>query len=156
MLETFSEAFEGLNAFLRTLPAPVTQWGHPLMMGIVLGVVGNVVAVQGWRARQFQDQKARAFHRLWAPILLTFFALGYVGGVWSLLIQQKPILQSPHFWTGTLALALLALNGGLSLSGFWGDKPQVRSFHAVFGILVLSLLFVHAALGVRLGLSLAS
>ncbi|MBD2103663.1 DUF4079 domain-containing protein [Leptolyngbya sp. FACHB-261] len=126
------------------------------MMAIVLFVVGNVVAAQGWRARQYKDEQARQFHRLWAPLLLTFIALGYVGGVWSLVLQHKRIMHSPHFWTGTVAVVLLALNGAISLSGFLGNQDKLRTFHAVFGVLVLSLLFVHAAFGVRLGLALNS
>jgi hypothetical protein len=39
------------------------------------------------------------------------------------------------------------------LSGFAGNKPSLRILHAYLGSTVLCLLFVHAALGLKLGMS---
>jgi hypothetical protein len=80
-------------------------------------------------------------------------ALGYTGGLLSLVMHHQPILESPHFWTGSIVLLLLLINGAISLSGFAGNKPSLRILHAYLGSTVLCLLFVHAALGLKLGMS---
>ncbi|NJL00281.1 MAG: DUF4079 domain-containing protein [Spirulinaceae cyanobacterium SM2_1_0] len=153
---------EPVAAWFRQLgtPEPIVQWGHPLMMSIVIFVMGSFVGWAGWRGRILAATggeaalKPRQDHRQLAPWLFVFIALGYIGGVLSLAIQEKPLLQSPHFWTGSVAVAVLGLNGVLSLSGFFGDKTTVRNLHAYLGSAALMLLAVHALLGLQLGLSL--
>jgi thiosulfate reductase cytochrome b subunit len=51
-------------------------------------------------------------------------------------------------------LLLLAANSALSLSGFGGNRETWRTAHAYLGSLILCLLFTHALLGLKLGLSL--
>lgn len=159
-MTTLSELLEPIAAWFRSLgiPEPITHWGHPAMMGIVIFVMGSYVAYAGWRGRLASDKdiaaKNRADHRKLAPLMFLFLALGYTGGVLSLVMQQEPILESPHFWTGTAAIALLAISSTLSLSGFWGDKSSLRMFHAYLGTVTLGLLIIHTVLGVKLGLSL--
>lgn len=153
LLEPIAAWFRGLG-----IPEPITHWGHPVMMGIVVLVMGSYVGYAGWMGRVATDKdlalKSRTDHRKLAPWMATFLALGYTGGVLSLVMQQKPILQSPHFWTGSVVLVLLGLNGVLSLSGFFGDRPAFRMTHAYLGTLALLLLIVHGALGLKLGLSI--
>jgi fucose 4-O-acetylase-like acetyltransferase len=86
--------------------------------------------------------------------MFLFIAMGYTGGVLSLVMQQHSILESPHFWTGTVVLGLLGLNGLISLSGFGGNQTSLRTVHAYLGSAALILLFVHAVLGINLGLSI--
>lgn len=140
------------------MPEPIIHWGHPLMMGIVVFVIGGVAGVSGWRARVFASgedaKKARLKHRQAAPLLLLFISLGYTGGILSLVMQGQPILESPHFWTGSAAIVLLGLNGVISLTGFGGDKANLRKFHAYLGSTALILLFAHTLLGLKLGLSI--
>lgn len=151
---------EPIAAWFRSLgiPEPITHWGHPAMMGIVIFVMGSYVAYAGWLGRLAADKgialKNRADHRKLAPLMFLFLALGYTGGVLSLVMQQKPILESPHFWTGTAAIGLLAINSTLSLAGFWNDKASLRMLHAYLGTVLFGLLIVHTVLGVKLGLSL--
>lgn len=150
-LEPIAAAFRNLG-----VPKLVVAWGHPLMMGIVIFVLGSFVAWAGWRARLAPAAegaaKFRADHRKLAPLMFIFLALGYTGGVLSLVMQQHSLLESPHFWTGSAVLVLLGLNGMLSLSGFWGDRS--RTAHAYLGSIAMAVLFIHAALGLKLGLSL--
>jgi hypothetical protein len=159
-MTSLSELLEPIAAWFRSLgiPAPITQWGHPAMMGIVIFVMGSYVAYAGWRGRLAADKevaaKNRADHRKLAPLMFLFLALGYTGGVLSLVMQHKPIFASPHFWTGTAAIGLLATNSSLSLAGFWGDKSGLRMLHAYLGTVAIGLLVVHTALGIKLGLSL--
>ncbi|MBD2036380.1 DUF4079 domain-containing protein [Leptolyngbya sp. FACHB-321] len=159
-MTSLSELLEPIADWFRSLgiPAPITQWGHPAMMGIVIFVMGSYVAYAGWRGRLAADKevaaKKRADHRKLAPLMFLFLALGYTGGVLSLVMQHKPILESPHFWTGTAAIGLLATNSSLSLAGFWGDKSGLRMLHAYLGTVAIGLLVVHTALGIKLGLSL--
>ncbi|WP_293110819.1 DUF4079 domain-containing protein, partial [Moorena sp. SIO3I6] len=61
-------------------------------------------------------------HRKIAPWMFIFIAGGYTGGVLSLVMQYQPILESPHFWTGSIVLILLAANGVIALTGFGGNK----------------------------------
>jgi hypothetical protein len=127
-------------------------------MGIVVLVLGSYVAYAGWQGRLATDKdvaiKSRADHRKLAPLMTLFIALGYTGGVLSLVMQKQPILHSPHFWTGTVVLGLLALNGTLSLAGFWGDKQVLRMSHAYVGTLAFLLLLIHGIFGLKLGLSI--
>ena len=140
-------------------PEFIVHWGHPLMMAIVVFVIGSVAGVSGWRARVFatgeeESKQARLKHRQAAPLLLLFISLGYIGGILSLVMQGKPILESSHFWTGSSAIVLLGLNGIISLSGFGGDKANLRKGHAYIGSTALIVLFAHALLGLKLGLSI--
>ncbi|MFS8780731.1 DUF4079 domain-containing protein [Synechococcus sp. R55.6] len=163
-LQPVAQFFAGLN-----LPQPIVQWGHPLMMGIVVVVMGSFVGLTGWRGRTLRlaaasptsegslpesAQKPLLDHRKLAPWMATFIALGYTGGILSLVMQGKPLLSSPHFWTGSLVLLLLAVNGALSLSGFGGNRAALRTTHAYVGSLILCILFAHALFGLKLGLSL--
>lgn len=153
LLEPIAAAFRSLG-----MPEPIVHWGHPAMMATVIFVMGSYVAYAGWQGRLAQDKevaaKRRADHRKLAPWMFLFLALGYTGGVLSLVMQHKPILESPHFVTGTIALGLLTVSSTLSLSGFWGDKPVLRIFHAYLGTVTMGLLIVHTVLGFKLGLSL--
>lgn len=155
-----TELLEPIAAKFRDLamPEPIVHWGHPVMMGIVIFVMGSYTAYAGWNARLSADKevadKSRADHRKLAPLMFAFLVMGYSGGLLSLVIQKQPILESSHFWTGTIALGLLATNSILSKAGFWGDKAALRMTHAYLGTVVMLLLIVHAAFGINLGLSL--
>jgi hypothetical protein len=159
-MTNLSELLEPIAAWFRSLnlPEPIVHWGHPVMMGIVIFVMGSYVGYSGWQGRLAQDKdiaiKSRADHRKLAPFMFLFLALGYTGGILSLVMHRHPILESPHFWTGSIALILLAANGLLSLSGFWGDKTSLRMIHAYLGTVALGLLVIHSVLGVKLGLSI--
>jgi hypothetical protein len=83
-----------------------------------------------------------------------FMAAGYTGGVLSLVMQHHPILESPHFWTGTIVLLLLLINGTIALTSFGGNKAALRTAHAYLGSTALCILFLHAVLGLKLGLAL--
>lgn len=98
--------------------------------------------------------QSRNAHRQLAPWLFVFLAGGYTGGILSLVMQQKPLFESPHFWTGSLVLILLLINGVISLSGFFGNKAGLRAVHAYLGSTTLLIMFVHAVLGLNLGISL--
>jgi hypothetical protein len=155
-----SELLEPIAAWFRSLnvPEPIVHWGHPVMMGIVVLVLGSYVAYAGWQGRLAADKdvaiKSRADHRKLAPLMTLFIALGYTGGILSLVMHKHPILHSTHFWTGTVVLGLLALNGTLSLAGFWGDKQALRMSHAYVGTLAFLLLLIHGIFGLKLGLSI--
>ena len=160
MEETIKEYLQPIANWFNTLgtPEPIVHWGHPLMMGIVVFAMGSFVGLTGWRSRIVADQEKaqgnRDEHRKIAPWLFLFIALGYTGGVLSLLMQGQPILESSHFWTGSSAILLLGLNGLISLSGFGGENPNLRTVHAYLGSIALIVLLVHAALGFQLGLSI--
>lgn len=152
---------EPIAAWFRSLgiPEPIVHWGHPLMMAIVVLVMGSFVGLTGWRGRVVEDKdtalQSRKDHRKLAPWMFLFIALGYTGGVLSLVMQQKPIFESWHFWTGSLAIALLGLNGAISLFGFRSKQGlQLRAVHGYLGSIALCLLFLHGLLGLKLGLSL--
>ncbi len=152
-LEPFANQFRGMG-----IPEPIVRWGHPLMMAIVVFVMGSFVGLAGWRGRTVNDKatasKSLADHRTLAPWLFLFMAAGYSGGVLSLVMQHHPILESPHFWTGSIVLLLLLINGIIALSGFGGNKAFLRTAHAYLGSTALCILFLHAVLGLKLGLSL--
>jgi magnesium-transporting ATPase (P-type) len=150
-LEPIADWFGSLG-----VPEPIVHWGHPVMMGIVVVVMGSFVAWAGWQGRMATDPevaaKNRADHRKIAPWMFLFITLGYTGGVLSLVMQGQPIFESGHFWTGSFVVALLSINGLLSY-GF-GVNKSLRTVHAYLGTAVMGLLIVHAVLGLQLGLSI--
>ncbi|MFN3360298.1 MAG: DUF4079 domain-containing protein [Pseudanabaenaceae cyanobacterium] len=152
-LEPIAQQFNQLG-----VPEPIVHWGHPFFMAIVIFVMGSFVGLAGWRGRLVSDpeEKAKnlADHRKIAPLMTLFLAMGYTGGLLSLVMQKQPLLESPHFWTGSAVLVLLFVNGTISLTGFAGNQALLRSTHAYLGSAILCLLFVHALLGLKLGLSL--
>lgn len=160
MSERLSDLLEPIAAWFRTLgvPEPIVHWGHPLMMGIVVVVMGSVVGLTGWRGRQVVDgaeaAKSKMSHRSIAPLMFLFIALGYTGGVLSLVMQRQPILESPHFWTGSLAILLLAGNAVIAATRFGQNRAALRTAHAYLGSTALCVLFLHAVLGLKLGLAI--
>jgi hypothetical protein len=161
-MANLSELLELIAAWFRSLgtPEPIVHWGHPIMMAIVVFVMGSFVGLTGWRGRVLTEVKAdeaiesKADHRKLAPWLLFFLAAGYTGGVLSLVMQRQPILESSHFWTGSVVLVLLTINAILAGIGFGGNKALMRTIHAYVGSIALAILLVHAFLGLRLGLSI--
>lgn len=160
MSSSLSQTLEPIAAWFRSLniPEPIVHWGHPAMMAIVVVVMGGFVAWTGWQGRLSEDKKAAAKyrneHRKIAPAMTLFMTLGYIGGVLSLVMQQKPILESPHFWTANVALLFLFLNGAIASTNFGGNKPGLRMFHAYLGSAAMGILLLHAFFGIKLGLSI--
>ena len=141
-------------------PEPIVHWGHPLMMATVLFAMGSAVAYAGWRGRVLATTntelavKNKSDHRKIAPLMYLFLVLGYTGGVLSLVMQGQPILESPHFLTGTIVVALLTVNAIIAATGFIGNKELAKTVHAYVGSTALLIAVVHAALGLKLGLSI--
>lgn len=161
MGEQLSQSLEPLAAWFRSLgiPEPIVHWGHPVMMGIVVLVLGSFVAYVGWRSRLTTDgevvAKSRTSHRQLAPLMFLFITLGYTGGVLSLVMQNQPIFESPHFWTGSFVIILLGINSVIAATSFGGEnKETFRTVHAYLGSVAMILLIVHGILGLNLGLSL--
>jgi fucose 4-O-acetylase-like acetyltransferase len=154
LLEPIADWFRNFG-----MPEPIVHWGHPLMMAIVVFVMGSFVGLAGWRGRMLAtvDEaaavKSRLEHRRLAPLMFLFMALGYTGGVLSLVMQQQSILKSPHFWTGSIVLILLGLNGLIAWTGFGVGNLTKRTVHAYLGSAALCLLFLHAVFGLKLGLA---
>ncbi len=141
-------------------PEPIVHWGHPLMMAIVAFVMGSAAAIAGWKGRTLATTKTevaiknKADHRKIAPLMYVFLLSGYTGGVLSLVMQGQPILESPHFVTGTIVISLLTINALLAATGFIGNKETARTVHAYVGSAALIVLVAHAAFGLKLGLSI--
>lgn len=162
MSESLSALLEPIAAWFRSfnMPEPIVHWGHPLMMGIVIVAMGSSVGWSGWRGRTMIDTdkeaalKSRADHRKLAPLMTLFITLGYTGGILSLVMQGHPILQSPHFWTGSALVLVLWSNGLMAFLGFSKDDGSLRTVHAYLGSAALVLMVVHALFGLKLGLSI--
>lgn len=141
-------------------PDPIIHWGHPVMMGIVVFVMGSLVGLAGWRGRTLATTdndaaiKNKVQHRKTAPLMYFFLVAGYTGGVLSLVMQGQPILESPHFLTGSVVIALLTINALIATTGFIGNKATLRTVHAYVGSTALGIMLVHALLGLKLGLSI--
>lgn len=154
-IEPIANWFSGLGT-----PEPIVHWGHPLMMGIVAFVMGSAVALAGWRGRTLATTNAevaiknKADHRKIAPLMYVFLLSGYTGGILSLVMQEQPILESPHFLTGTVVISLLTINAVIAATGFIGNKETARTVHAYVGSAAMIILVAHAVLGLKLGLSI--
>lgn len=155
-----TELIEPIAQFFKSLgvPQPIVHWGHPFFMAIVIFMMGSFVGLAGWRGRLITDAptsiKSFDDHRKLAPLMTAFLAAGYTGGLLSLVMQGKPVLESPHFLTGSAVLTLLFINAAIAVSGFAGNKPFLRNAHAYLGSATLCLMFFHAALGLKLGLAI--
>jgi fucose 4-O-acetylase-like acetyltransferase len=153
MLEPLAAQFRDLN-----MPEVVVHWGHPAMMGIVIFAMGTFAGITGWKGRLATDNDVKlaqlADHKKVAPLMALFLAMGYTGGVISLVVQEQSIFESPHFWTGSIVLLLLLSQGLLTLAGFWGDKAKIRTAHAHLGSVTLGVMVLHAVFGLTLGLSI--
>ena len=154
LLEPIASQFRGLN-----LPAVLTHWGHPFFMSIVMFIMGGYGIYAGWKGRLLTVAdpevaiKNKSDHRKIMPAMFGFMAIGATGGVLSLVIQKHEVMASPHFLTATIVLTFLALNSAVSFTGFGGNKPGLRKFHAYFGSGIMVMMIVHALMGLRLGLS---
>ncbi len=156
-----TEILEPIASWFRSMgiPDPIVHWGHPAMMGTVIFVMGSFVAWAGWQGRLAKGKDEDAVvknlsnHRKIAPWMFLFLALGYTGGVLSLVMQEQALFESPHFWTGSVVLLLLLVNGIISLTKFGGNQATLRTVHAYLGSAAISLMFIHAFLGVKLGMS---
>ncbi len=155
LLEPLASQFRALN-----LPEPLTHWGHPFFMSIVMFAMGGYGAYAGWKGRILtaSDPQAalasKAEHRKIMPAMFAFMAIGATGGILALVIQKHAVLASPHFLTGSIVLTFLAINSLISVTGFGGNKPELRKVHAYFGSTILVLMVVHALMGLKLGLSI--
>ncbi len=156
-----AEILEPIASWFRSMgiPQPIVHWGHPVMMGTVIFAMGSAVGLTGWRGRLTKGKDEDAVvqnlsnHRKIAPWMFLFLALGYTGGVLSLVMQEQDLFASPHFWTGSVVLLLLLVNGIISLTKFGGNQAVLRTIHAYLGSAALSLMVIHAFLGVKLGMS---
>lgn len=159
--KSLSAGLEPIASWFRSLgtPEPIVHWGHPAMMAIVVLVMGTSVVWTGWQGRLLtatDDAAAaqkRMEHKKIAPLMFLFIVLGYTGGVLSLVMQEQPILASPHFWTGSVAIALLAINSLIAAFGFSKGKG-FRTVHATVGSIAMAILIVHGIFGLQLGLSI--
>ncbi|MBE9192667.1 DUF4079 domain-containing protein [Gloeocapsopsis crepidinum LEGE 06123] len=155
-----TEVLEAIALWFRSLgiPESIVRWGHPAMMAIVIFAMGSFVGFAGWRGRVATDKaitsKSLADHRTLAPWMFLFMALGYTGGVLSLVMQRQPIMESPHFWTGSSLLVLLLVNAAIALFGFGRDQGTLRTIHAYLGSTALGLMVLHAVFGLKLGLAI--
>jgi hypothetical protein len=160
MKETIKEILQPIADVFSSMemPEPIIHWGHPLMMGIVIFAMGTFAGITGWRIRTSQDKEVVASnkgeHRKVAPLMFLFITLGYSGGILSLIMQGEDIFSSVHFWTGSLVISLLGLNGLISVTGFGGDKASLRTAHAYLGSFALLVMVAHAIFGLKLGLSI--
>lgn len=139
------------------VPEPVIHWGHPGNMAVVLLAMGGYGAVYlGWQIRTSDKEEvitmAKDMHPKLAGGMALFFAAGALGGMISLIMQDKPIFESTHVVTGLIGLGLLSFQALLPL--FFAEDPSVRTAHAFFGSSIMALFVVHAGLGLQLGLSL--
>jgi hypothetical protein len=160
-MSSIRSTLEPIAAWFGSLgvPEPIVHWGHPAMMGIVLLAMGSFAGITGWQGRRLAatdpeaSTKNRTEHTKVAPLMFLFIAMGYTGGVLSLVMQDKPIFESPHFWTGSTIILLLSTNALLAATKF-GGQASLRTAHAYIGSVALLLFVLHAVLGINLGLSI--
>jgi uncharacterized membrane protein len=155
LLEPIASQFRVLN-----LPEPLTHWGHPFFMSIVMFVMGGYGVYAGWKGRLLTANDAesairnKANHQKIMPVMFVLMVIGGTGGLLSLVIQKHQVMASSHFLTATVVLILLSINGLISGTGFGGNKPGLRKFHAYFGSIIFGTMIIHALMGLKLGLSI--
>jgi Protein of unknown function (DUF4079) len=154
LLEPIASQFRALN-----LPTLLTHWGHPFFMSVVMFAMGGYGAYAGWKGRLLTAIdieaaiKNKTDHKKIMPAMFGFMAIGATGGILSLVIQKHEVMASSHFLTATIVLAFLAINSLISFTGFGGNNPGIRKFHAYFGSAIMGMMVIHALMGLKLGLS---
>jgi fucose 4-O-acetylase-like acetyltransferase len=162
MGESLSQLLEPIASQFRlfNLPEPLTHWGHPFFMSIVMFAMGGYGAYAGWKGRLLTATdadaavKSKTEHKKIMPAMFAFMAIGASGGLLSLVIQKHAVMESSHFLTAIAVLSLLVVNGLISVTGFGGNNPRRRKAHAYLGSGILVVMIVHALMGLKLGLSI--
>jgi Protein of unknown function (DUF4079) len=162
MGESLSQLLEPIASQFRSLhlPEPLTHWGHPFFMSIVMFAMGGYGAYSGWKGRMLMATdldtalKSKSDHKKIMPAMFAFMAIGASGGLLSLVIQKHAVMASSHFLTAIAVLSLLVINGLISGTGFLGNNPGLRKVHAYLGSGILVVMIVHALMGLKLGLSI--
>jgi hypothetical protein len=117
-------------------------YAHPVaMVGVVilgLAVLREGLALRSRRLRGLRRSTAR--HRRLAKILMPAMALGWLGGVASMvLIRHEEMFGSIHWPFGTSALVLLSAGGVIGLQmerGRWLDQRTAHVAFGAFGMLM--------------------
>ena len=139
------------------IPSALIKWFHGVNMGIVLATMATFGAFLGWKIRggegdiEFTGKTARELHPTLMGLAFLFFFLGGQGGLVLLDVQNQPILNSTHFVTGSIGIALLAFQGLLPKFFASENGEGLRTVHAYLGSATMLLLFVHAGFGLQLG-----
>ncbi|KAA8495654.1 hypothetical protein FVE85_1809 [Porphyridium purpureum] len=149
-LETLAKGFSGV-------PEPVTKYGHPVMMSIMVAAMGGGGAYLGWAGRLNPDKKAGVKQKqLHEQLMVAFWLLAFMGasgGILSTVLQGYDILESEHAKSAGLVLALLTLEAIIAYSGF-GSTPkakiQGRKVHAYIGAATMAAFLVHAGFGIQM------
>lgn len=139
-------------------PEWIIHWFHALNMATVLFAMGGYGTYLGYQIRKgegdaeaFGGDTVRSLHPKLMGGMLFFFFLGGQGGLVFTLMENRPLLGSPHAISAFAGLALLGAQAaiGATMKG----KPGARTFHTYLGTGIMSLFFVHAGLGLANGLS---
>lgn len=128
-------------------------------MATVLLAMGGYGTFLGWQIRAGNggdptfgtpDTAAELHPKLMAGMTI-FFAAGGQGGLLFNLLQNKPLLESPHAVSALAGLMLLLANG--VLGSVMGDSPNLRTTHAFLGTALMLVFAIHAVLGIQLALA---
>jgi hypothetical protein len=154
-LEPIASQFRAMN-----LPEPLTHWGHPFFMSIVMFGMGGYGIYAGWKGRLLTATdvdaaiKNKTEHKKIMPVMFLMMVIGASGGLLSLVMQNHAVMGSSHFLTAVAMLSLLTINGLISGTGFGGNNPGFRKAHAYLGSSIVIVMVVHALMGLKLGLSI--
>mmetsp|Transcript_26452 Transcript_26452/g.41870 ORF Transcript_26452/g.41870 Transcript_26452/m.41870 type:complete len:269 (-) Transcript_26452:311-1117(-) len=144
------------------LPGFFYKWFHAGNMAIAGGAMGGYGTWLGFETKAgrgddpawgaLNGETKRELHKLLMAGAALVFAAGGLGGVTFMLTLNKSVFDSPHAVTGMAELLLFATQAGLAIS--MGSNPELRKAHASLGSITMGILLAHAALGLKLGLSL--
>lgn len=147
-----------------SIPEPVVEYGHPVMMTIMVAAMGLGGAYLGWAGRLNPDKRAGVKQKQTHATIMGAFTLlaflGASGGMLSVAMQGFPVGQSAHSLSAVLVLVLLTFNGIYAGTGFGaGNKrgkeateamAQGRRLHAYLGAFIVGALLLHAFLGAQI------
>lgn len=143
------------------IPEPVTTYGHPAMMGLMVLGMGLPGTLIGWNGRLNENKKNGVQQKkLHENIMLAFYLLTFFGGFGGTLATAMggyDIWQTPHAISALVVLLLLGGNSALAYSGFTvgndgtpKGRLQGRKLHSYFGVAIMAAFSVHALLGVSI------
>eukprot|EP00929_Paragymnodinium_shiwhaense_P119369 TRINITY_DN91260_c0_g1_i1.p1 TRINITY_DN91260_c0_g1~~TRINITY_DN91260_c0_g1_i1.p1 ORF type:complete len:240 (+),score=28.18 TRINITY_DN91260_c0_g1_i1:193-912(+) len=163
-LQAVVDASLVVNPALKSFPHEILVWLHPVSQAtvvlaflfgafqglqILIGNGDQVVPVPSPIGSG--SATAREAHPQYMKFSFATFLVFAVGGLINLGALDKNILDSDHASSAAAVLGLLGVQA--ALSNFMGIGP-VRAIHGLVGTVTVFVIFLHAYLGVTLGLNL--
>ncbi len=137
------------------------HWAHPIIMGLAVLSLSGYGIYTGKQVQQFRAGnktvsretyfKSKQAHPVAMTTLLALLFFGFQSGLASMLVLEKPLIESPHALSAVICLGLLLAQGAIGAN--IDAAPNARQAHSILGKLTGAAITVHLLSGITLGVS---